>query len=212
MTLRHHRPCCVPPPPPNAILQASAGRVLPQVEGHGWDPRPPPRAPRHSTVHGVEVVCDTGVWPTPDSPRGRYKSRWGQVGAGREDRATQPPPRNGMGENDPRFSRYAILLLRSDVHMSLGSHRARHAASLPRGALDPCKSPDTPCGEVTLPQRACLQTPDASNLWESQDLPWLGSPLRCARPLPGVVADSDQGCKPDRTTTTQRWCSSAVEA
>ena len=35
---------------------------------------------------------------------------------------------------------------RSEVYMTLGSHRARHAASLPRGALDPWESSDLPCG------------------------------------------------------------------
>ena len=69
-----------------------------------------------------------GVPPPP--PREPYRPLRAKVRAGCEDRATQPPPCNVTGGNDPCSSGN----LRSEVHTTLGSRPTCHAATLPHGA------------------------------------------------------------------------------
>ena len=188
MAVRHRRRGLPPPPPPDP---PGSGRACPppQVAGHGWGPRPPRGAPGH---HAVQAGCISRVrCEGVAHPRKPHRSLRVQVRAGREDRATRPPPRDGTGENDPCSSGRAghqapdvqvrgrwidpvwwqplkvhsdpwespdspcggspspsHFKPRSEVYTTLGSHRACHAALLPRGALDPWESSDLPCGDT----------------------------------------------------------------
>ena len=143
-----HRPA-VPPPPP--LL----------VAGDGWGPGPPPGAPRHRAVLarcGSRVHYE-GV-AHPRKPHGRLQV---QLRARREDRATQPLPRDVTGGNDACISGN----LRSEVHTTLGSRWGRRAATLPHEAGVVCTvQPVGYSGHSVSRAYDGSRTP-----WESLDLP-----------------------------------------
>ena len=87
---------CVPSPPPSrpkhppGISQACS--TPPR-----WGPQSPPGDTRAPQGTGVTGVCGTRVGLTPR----QFRLRREQVGAGREDRATQPQPHDAIAEGPP---------------------------------------------------------------------------------------------------------------
>ena len=95
-----HVPLGMPSTAPPSSLQASAGRV-PAPPGGGA--RVGTGAPTGSTQarRGAGRVWKSGAFEGVAHPRKPHRPLRVQVRAGREDRATQPPPHDITGGNDP---------------------------------------------------------------------------------------------------------------
>ena len=129
------------------LPQAAAGRCPPRAAGRGWGPRPPPGAPGHHTVQAgcaSRVRCE-GV----AHPRKPHRPLRVQVRAGREDRATRPPPRDDTGGNDPCSSGRAgyqapeVQVRGRWIDPSWWQSLKVHP--------NPWESPDSPCGGSPTP-------------------------------------------------------------
>ena len=133
------RGCGSPPKAPQARVQVRAGR-------EDGPTRPPP-----SDGTGGNDPCssDRACYQAPDvQVRGRWiDPSWWQPLKVHSDPWEAPDSPWGGSPPPSHFKP------RSEVYTTLGSHRARHVASLPQGALDPWESSDLPCGDTPSQSR-----------------------------------------------------------
>ena len=166
-----------PPSPPNYPRQP-LGVSPPQAARHKWGPRPPPGAPGH---HAVQAGCASRVrCEGVAHPRKPHRPLRVQVRAGREDRATRPPPRDDTGGNNPCSSGRAGYQA-PEVQVRGRWNDPSWWQSL-KVHPDPWESPDSPSGGSPTPSHFG----GAHGPWESSGSPCGVTPSRCTRPL-GVV-------------------------